>query len=147
MLQNQGLSMVVGRAIYPVTKELLHRLFAPYGVEQLVVYPPIIGEDGDPCVAAEVRFSSEHAAAQAYAQWDGRCIYYRCCRLLMWPSEELWPPQPSAAATPTTAAVLPDGAQDLIASTPPVSFDQSMDNTEKSLRDVPAVPIATSAMV
>jgi hypothetical protein len=63
IISNQALSMVIGRAICPITKELLHRLFDPYGVEQLVVYPPIIAEDEGPCVAADVRISLERAAA------------------------------------------------------------------------------------
>ena len=53
MLSDRTLSMVIGHAIYPITKELLHDLFDPYGVEQLVVYPPITS-DGEPCVAADV---------------------------------------------------------------------------------------------
>jgi hypothetical protein len=129
-LSNQALSMVIDRAIYPVTKELLHKLFDPYGVEQLVVYPPIISEDGDPCVAADVWFSSERGAAQAYANWDGRCIYYRCCRLQMWIAlAEGLPAQPPAAATLATPAVLHEGGNDLAAPTPSVSFDHSMEST------------------
>ena len=109
---DRTLSMVIDHAIYPVTEELLHQLFDRYGVEQLVVYPPIVS-DGEPCVAADVRFSSANAAAQAYAYWDGRCIYYRCCRLQMWiASADVLPAQPSAAATPATDAVLHEGGDD-----------------------------------
>lgn len=69
--------MVVEQAIYPITADVLYSLFAPFGVEQLVVYPQTKSEDGEPCVAADVRFTSAHM----FAYWDGRCIYYRCCRL------------------------------------------------------------------
>jgi hypothetical protein len=118
--------MVVGRAIYPVTEELLHRLFDPYNVEKLQVYPAVIGEDEDPCVAADVCFSLEHAVAQAYAYWDGRCIYYRCCRLQMWLAEEEVLAQSLPIVTPASAAVLREGTDELAASTSSVSFDHSM---------------------
>lgn len=76
--------MVVEQAIYPITVDVLYSLLSPFGVEQLVVYPPTKSDDGSPCVAADVRFRSAHAAAHALAYWDGRCIYFRCCRLQMW---------------------------------------------------------------
>ncbi|XBH84605.1 hypothetical protein VPH35_072734 [Triticum aestivum] len=72
MSSDQVLSMVVEQAIYPITVDVMHSLFGPFGVERL------------PCVAANVRFCSAHVVVQALAYWDGRCIYFRCCRLQMW---------------------------------------------------------------
>jgi hypothetical protein len=57
----------------PIMDALLHHLFAPCGMEQLVLYPVVI-EEGDACVAVDVKFAPEHAASQAFAVWDGRCM-------------------------------------------------------------------------
>jgi hypothetical protein len=115
--------MVVRRAIYPITDALLHRLFAPYGVDQLVVYPVVI-EEGEACVAADVKFVSGQTAVQSFAALDGRYIYDGCCRLQMWiASSDVLPDQYSTATTPATSMVClaGDDNDDLAASAPSVT--------------------------
>ncbi|KAF7058401.1 hypothetical protein CFC21_065469 [Triticum aestivum] len=122
---DQVLSMVVEQAIYPITVEVMYSLFGPFGVEQLVVYPPTISEDGQPCVAADVRFCSAHAAAHALAYWDGRCIYFRCCRLQMWNATPDVLPAPTS---PPTRTATPDAfmAGDTAASAHSTVLDPSV---------------------
>jgi hypothetical protein len=83
----------------PITDALLHHLFAPCGMEQLIVYPVVI-EEGDACVAADVMFVSGCAASQAFADFDGRCMQnvvscrcglrrWTCCRPNIWPRPRL----------------------------------------------------------
>ncbi|XBH63283.1 hypothetical protein VPH35_117303 [Triticum aestivum] len=98
---DQVLSMVVEQAIYPITVDVMYSLFGPFGIEELVVYPPTISEDGQPCVAADVRFCSAHAAAY----WDGRCIYFRCCRLQM---RNATPDVLPSRTSPPTSTATPD---------------------------------------
>ncbi|XP_044361242.1 uncharacterized protein [Triticum aestivum] len=120
MSSDQVLSMVVEQAIYPITTDVLYSLFAPFGVEQLVVYPQTKSEDGEPCVAADVRFTSAHAAAHAFVYWDGRCIYYRCCRLQMWCAILDVLPAP-ASPSPTVVKENHDTVVDLNNSTTAIS--------------------------
>ncbi|KAF7104510.1 hypothetical protein CFC21_105401 [Triticum aestivum] len=112
MSSDQVLNLVVEQAIYPITTNILYSLFAPFGVEQLVVYPQTKLGDGEPCVAADVRFTSAQAAAHAFAYWDGRCIYYRCCRLQMWCATLDVLPAP-ASTSPTVVKDNRDTAVDL----------------------------------
>uniref|UniRef100_M8BLU4 Putative kinase-like protein TMKL1 n=1 Tax=Aegilops tauschii TaxID=37682 RepID=M8BLU4_AEGTA len=120
MSSDQVLSMVVEQAIYPITTDVVYSLFAPFGVEQLVVYPQTKSEDGELCVAVDVRFTSAHAAAHAFAYWDGRCIYYRCCRLQTWCATLDVLPAP-ASPSPTVVKDNRDTVVDLNNSTTAIS--------------------------
>ncbi|XBI68041.1 hypothetical protein VPH35_047303 [Triticum aestivum] len=53
MSSDQVLSMVVEQAIYAITVDVMYSLFGPFG-------------DGQPCVAADVRFRSAHAAVHMW---------------------------------------------------------------------------------
>ncbi|XP_037476044.1 uncharacterized protein LOC119353528 [Triticum dicoccoides] len=130
MFSDQVLSMVVEQAIYPITTDVLYSLFAPFGVEQLVVYPQTKSEDGEPFVAADVRFTSAHA----FAYWDGRCIYYRCCRLQMWCATLDVLPAP-ASTSPTVVKDNRDTAIDLTNSTAAIS---GHDGKSVGAIDIPA---------
>ncbi|ONK76200.1 uncharacterized protein A4U43_C03F25010 [Asparagus officinalis] len=69
---NRVLFVTIHTMIYPITKEVLHQVFSPYGfVEKIVT----VG------FQALIQFQSQQNAVEAMNSLQGRCIYDGCCRL------------------------------------------------------------------
>ncbi|KAK1606463.1 hypothetical protein QYE76_030136 [Lolium multiflorum] len=69
------LHATITQLIYPVTEEILHRLFDAYGVNELCLL------QRSTYVEVFVEFQSGLEASQARGALHGRCIYDGCCLL------------------------------------------------------------------
>ncbi|KAI5067452.1 hypothetical protein GOP47_0017980 [Adiantum capillus-veneris] len=75
-LPNRILLVTIHNPLYPITVDVLHQVFSPYGfVEKIVTFQKTAG------VQALVQFSSQQGAMQARNTVQGRNIYDGCCTL------------------------------------------------------------------
>lgn len=75
-LPNRILLVTIHNPLYPITVDVLHQVFSPYGfVEKIVTFQKSAG------VQALVQFASQQGAMQARNTVQGRNIYDGCCTL------------------------------------------------------------------
>ncbi|MCO5581071.1 hypothetical protein L7F22_034947 [Adiantum nelumboides] len=73
---NRILLVTIHNPLYPITVDVLHQIFSPYGfVEKIVTFQKASG------VQALVQYSSQQGAMQARNTVQGRNIYDGCCTL------------------------------------------------------------------
>ncbi|XP_048565259.1 polypyrimidine tract-binding protein homolog 3-like isoform X2 [Triticum urartu] len=73
---NRILLVTVHHMLYPMTVEVLHQVFSPYGfVEKIVTFQKTAG------FQALIQFQSRQSAIQAAGALHGRNIYDGCCQL------------------------------------------------------------------
>lgn len=73
---NRILLITIHNPLYPITVDVLHQVFSPYGfVEKIVTFQKSAG------LQALLQFSSQHSALQARNTLQGRNIYDGCCTL------------------------------------------------------------------
>ncbi|CAL4915302.1 unnamed protein product [Urochloa decumbens] len=70
------LEVTIHRAYYPITEKVLHLVFDPFGE---VKHVHVLG--GSDQLLAQVVFETKHAAAEAFGELHGRCVYAGCCQL------------------------------------------------------------------
>ncbi|CAL4968532.1 unnamed protein product [Urochloa decumbens] len=70
------LEVTIHRAYYPITEEVLHLVFDPFGE---VEHVHVLG--GSDHLLAQVVFKTKHAAAEAFEELQGQCVYTGCCQL------------------------------------------------------------------
>ncbi|XP_020259040.1 polypyrimidine tract-binding protein homolog 3-like [Asparagus officinalis] len=95
---NRILVVTIHTMIYPITEEVLHQVFSPYGfVEKIVILEETVS-----CQAL-IQFQSHQNAVDAMNSLQGRNIYDGCCRLAIQISnfnEEFQPSQSSLSFKP-----------------------------------------------
>ncbi|KAF0919224.1 hypothetical protein E2562_029000 [Oryza meyeriana var. granulata] len=73
---NRILLVTIHHMLYPITIEVLHQVFSPYGfVEKIVTFQKSAG------FQALIQYQSRQSAIQAYGALHGRNIYDGCCQL------------------------------------------------------------------
>eukprot|EP00249_Psilotum_nudum_P010923 c22850_g1_i1 orf=213-1628(+) len=73
---NRILLVTIHNPLYPITVDVLHQVFSPYGfVEKIVTFQKSAG------LQALLQFASQHSALQAKSALQGRNIYDGCCTL------------------------------------------------------------------
>eukprot|EP01018_Ginkgo_biloba_P018577 Gb_16815 [translate_table: standard] len=73
---NRILLVTIHHLLYPITVEVLHQVFSPYGfVEKIVTFQKSAG------LQALIQYSSRQHAVQAKNTLQGRNIYDGCCQL------------------------------------------------------------------
>ncbi|RCV34724.1 hypothetical protein SEVIR_7G191500v4 [Setaria viridis] len=78
------LQVTIHQAYYPITEEVLHLVFDPFGEVQHV---QVLG--GSDHVLAQVVFETKYGAAEAFGELHGRCVYTGCCQLdIKWGSSQ-----------------------------------------------------------
>ncbi|CAN6202977.1 unnamed protein product [Urochloa humidicola] len=78
------LEVTIHRAYYPITEKVLHLVFDSFGE---VEHVHVLG--GSDHLLAQVVFQTKHAAAEAFGELHGRCVYSGCCQLdIKWGSSQ-----------------------------------------------------------
>ncbi|CAD5163560.1 polypyrimidine tract-binding protein homolog 3 isoform X1 [Musa acuminata AAA Group] len=73
---NRILLVTIHHMLYPITVEVLHQVFSPYGyVEKIVTFQKSAG------FQALIQYQSRQSAVQAKSSLQGRNIYDGCCQL------------------------------------------------------------------
>nr|XP_018676606.1 PREDICTED: polypyrimidine tract-binding protein homolog 3 isoform X2 [Musa acuminata subsp. malaccensis] len=73
---NRILLVTIHHMLYPITVEVLHQVFSPYGfVEKIVTFQKSAG------FQALIQYQSRQSALQARSSLQGRNIYDGCCQL------------------------------------------------------------------
>ncbi|RWW46300.1 hypothetical protein BHE74_00047777 [Ensete ventricosum] len=73
---NQILLVTIHHMLYPITVEVLHQVFSPYGfVEKIVTFQKSAG------FQSLIQYQSRQSAMQARSSLQGRNIYDGCCQL------------------------------------------------------------------
>ncbi|XP_052151206.1 polypyrimidine tract-binding protein homolog 3-like isoform X2 [Oryza glaberrima] len=73
---NRILLVTIHHMLYPITIEVLHQVFSPYGfVEKIVTFQKSAG------FQTLIQYQSRQSAIQAYGALHGRNIYDGCCQL------------------------------------------------------------------
>ncbi|RRT83253.1 hypothetical protein GW17_00007580 [Ensete ventricosum] len=73
---NRILLVTIHHMLYPITVEVLHQVFSPYGyVEKIVTFQKSAG------FQALIQYQSRQSALQAKSSLQGRNIYDGCCQL------------------------------------------------------------------
>ncbi|KAI5058943.1 hypothetical protein GOP47_0025262 [Adiantum capillus-veneris] len=73
---NRILLITIHNPLYPITVDVLHQVFSPYGlVEKIVTFQKAAG------LQALLQFASQHSALQSRNALQGRNIYDGCCTL------------------------------------------------------------------
>lgn len=73
---NRVLLVTIRYVFYPITEEVLHQVFSPYGfVERIVIIQKSTS------VQAYIRFRSRRRALEAGRSLQGQCIYDECCQM------------------------------------------------------------------
>ncbi|MQM18389.1 hypothetical protein Taro_051382 [Colocasia esculenta] len=73
---NRILLVTIHHLLYPITVEVLHQVFSPYGfVEKIVTFQKSAG------FQALIQYQSRQSAIQASSSLQGRNIYDGCCQL------------------------------------------------------------------
>lgn len=81
---SRALEVTIHRTYYPITEKVLHLVFDPFGE---VEHVHMLG--GLDHVLAQVVFKTKHAAAEAFGELHGRCVYTGCCQLdIKWGSSQ-----------------------------------------------------------
>lgn len=76
LLPNRILLVTVYNPLYPITVDVLHQVFSPFGfIEKIVTFQKTAG------VQALIQFSIQQGAMQARSTVQGRNIYDGCCTL------------------------------------------------------------------
>ncbi|EAZ29989.1 hypothetical protein OsI_15106 [Oryza sativa Indica Group] len=71
----QVLHVTASNLLYPVTKDLLHRVFYAYGAKKICLYQM------ETRVEASVQFQSREDAEYARKTFHGHNIYHGCCQM------------------------------------------------------------------